>query len=245
MENNKRIMKKVKIILAILLSLIVVLSAAFAIYVNIYYHAENVDSYLTSDTNVTIEETSFGWFFDGPGNNEALIFYPGAKVEACAYAPLMKMLSSHGIDCFLVKMPFNLAFFGINKADKIMNYYSYDKWYISGHSLGGAMAASYTAKHKDRLSGLVLLASYSTGDLSDAAFPVLSIYGSNDGVLNKDKVSSARSLMPSAYSEYIIKGGNHAGFGSYGTQKGDNNADITNEEQWEITCEYILKSLNR
>ena len=73
-----------------------------------------------------------------------------------------------------------------------MEKYDYEHWYIGGHSLGGAMAADYAAGHSSAFDGLVLLASYSAKDLSDASFPVLSlsIYGSEDGVLNMDKIMS-------------------------------------------------------
>ena len=40
-------------------------------------------------------------------------------------------------------MPFNLAFFGINKANKIIKKLYYSHIYIGGHSLRGAMASSF------------------------------------------------------------------------------------------------------
>ncbi|MCD8103450.1 MAG: alpha/beta hydrolase, partial [Lachnospiraceae bacterium] len=72
-----------------------------------------------------------------------------------------------------------MAIFGINRADDVMEGYDYEHWYIPGHSLGGAMAASYAAGNTDKLDGVILLAAYATKDLGDLA--VLSIYGSNDG----------------------------------------------------------------
>ena len=72
-----------------------------------------------------------------------MVFYPGARVEASTYAPLMQETAASGIDCFLMKMPANLAIFGINRADVVRSDiagYSYDHWYIAGHSLGGMMA---------------------------------------------------------------------------------------------------------
>ena len=236
MTHTKR---KSKIILMILLAVILILCGISVWYVNDYYHAVDVDEALTSSDTVTVSSTDTGMLFDGPGTKDALIFYPGAKVEAAAYAPLLKLIAESGIDCFLVKMPCNLAFFGINKADDIMADYSYEHWYLSGHSLGGAMAASYAGKHLNDLDGLILLASYSTSDLTKADFPVISIYGSNDGVLNMDKVVTSRNLMPSDYSEHVIDGGNHAGFGSYGAQKGDHDAEISKKEQWQETVSAL------
>lgn len=58
--------------------------------------------------------------------------------------------------------------------------------------LSAVQSADYAASHSSSFDGLVLLTSYSAKDLSDASFPVLSlsIYGSEDGVLNMDKIMS-------------------------------------------------------
>lgn len=53
-----------------------------------------------------------------------------------------------------------------------MNVYSYEKWYLSGHSQGGAMIANYAEKHieaKDTsIAGLILLAAYPTKNLAQS-----------------------------------------------------------------------------
>jgi len=178
-------------------------------------------------------------FFDGEGEDTALVFYPGAKVEYTAYAPLMKSLAKSGVDCFLVKMPCNLAIFGVNSADKIIAEFDYKRWYLTGHSLGGAMAATYCTEHLDTLDGLVLLATYPTKPLQADDFSVLSIYGSEDGVLDREKLQAGLKYMPQNYTEICIEGGNHAWFGSYGEQDGDGAAQITHEEQRTQTVRAI------
>ena len=193
--------------------------------------------------SVSVTEMSDGLYLDGPGDNAAMIFYPGAKVEYTAYLPLLSDLAEQGIDCFLIKMPCNLAFFGQNKAKKIMDSYEYDYWYLSGHSLGGAMAASYASGHLESLNGLVLLAAYPTKSLKSDSFSVLSLYGSEDGVLNMEKMEEGKAYMPVDYAEVCIEGGNHAQFGNYGEQKGDHVADISREEQQAQTVEAILKMM--
>ena len=213
-------------------------------YVNDYYHTdENVQEYLQTKDSVSVTEMPEGLYLDGPGNETALIFYPGAKVEYTAYLPLLSELADQGIDCFLIKMPCNLAFFGQNKAKKIMDSYEYDHWYLSGHSLGGAMAASYASGYLESLNGLVLLAAYPTKSLKSDSFSVLSLYGSEDGVLNMEKVEEGKAYMPVDYAEVCIEGGNHAQFGNYGEQKGDHAADISREEQQAQTVEAILKMM--
>lgn len=216
---------------------------AIGIYAHDYYRAVGINAYITSSDKVAVTQMDDGYFFDGPGTEDALIFYPGAKVDEKAYAPVLNSLAENGVDCFLVSLPLKLAFFGMNKADDILAEYNYAHYYLAGHSLGGAMIANYSAEHIDDYSGLFLLAAYSTVDLTSARFPVVFIYGENDTVLNHEKLEESYSLVPSDYSKVEISGGNHAQFGSYGEQKGDGVATIPAEEQWKITVDTILKKV--
>lgn len=129
---------------------------------------------------------------------------------------------------------------GQNKAESIQQMYDYEQWYMAGHSLGGAMAASYANKHLEDLDGLILLAAYPTKSLEKEGFTVLSLYGSEDRVLNREKLESGRAIMPDDYTEICIAGGNHAWFGNYGEQSGDGKASISREEQQEQTVEAVL-----
>lgn len=110
--------------------------------------------------------------------------------------------------------------------------------------MGGAMAANYAAKNASKLDGLLLLAAYPTKDLSSTDLTVLTIYGENDGVLNRNKIETGRTLMPKDSYEYEINGGNHAQFGSYGKQKNDNDATISSKVQIEETIGFIVKHFN-
>lgn len=105
------------------------------------------------------------------------------------------------------------------------------------------MAASYASGHLESLNGLVLLAAYPTKSLKSDSFSVLSLYGSEDGVLNMEKMEEGKAYMPVDYAEVCIEGGNHAQFGNYGEQKGDHAADISREEQQAQTVEAILKMM--
>ena len=132
---------KTKKIIIIITAILVVLFGCSAIYLGNYYHSVDVEKYMSSSPEAAVEKFDEGWFFDGAGEEKALIFYPGAKVATEAYAPIMYELAENGIDCFLVDMPFHMAFFGMNRAEDIMQEYDYKEWYLGGHSLGGAMAA--------------------------------------------------------------------------------------------------------
>ena len=223
----------------ILLLIFVIIGCVFFVYTGIYYHADKTaDLALESDEKVHVKKTDTGCLFDGPSENDALIFYPGAKVEETAYAPLLHRIAEKEMDVFLVKMPFRIAFFGINLADDVIKNYSYDQWYIGGHSLGGVAACSYAAKHPEQFGGVILLASYPAGSIKNVP-ALVSIYGSKDGVLNMDKRAETEKYAPDYYKSFVIEGGNHAQFGNYGEQKGDGKPLISAEEQQEQTVEMI------
>ena len=214
----------------------------FFCYTADYYHADpQAAEALESDDAVTVTAQGDYWYFDGPSEENAYIFYPGGKVEAAAYAPLMHRLAAAGVDSYLVKMPFNIGFFGIGRAERIMKDAAYDHWYIGGHSLGGVAAASFAEGHADSLSGIILLAAYPTGKI-DESLQGLMIHGSEDQVLNMEAVSASWELWNSA--EYVIDGGNHAQFGDYGQQKGDGKALISAAEQQELTVSEILEFIS-
>ena len=101
------------------------------------------------------------------------------------------------------------------------------------------MAANYAAAHSEDYDGLILLAAYSTKDLSQMSLRVLSIYGSEDGVLNRDAYKKNWANLPADTTEVVLDGGCHAQFGSYGPQDGDGTPTISGEEQIKQTAEAI------
>lgn len=223
--------------------IIAALLAAFLIYAGDYYRADDAAlAALAPDGAVRVARQDWGWLFDGPADEPALVFYPGAKVEAAAYAPMLRLLAARGMDVCLVEMPFRLAIFGINRADAVIRQLAYSRWYVGGHSLGGAMAADYAARHADALEGLVLFAAYPARQLPDS-LKLISLRGSQDGVLNLEKLEKGRRYAPSDAAELVIRGGNHARFGSYGDQKGDGAASIAPRAQWEAAVDFIMRNV--
>lgn len=239
-------MKK-KIIFSIIIVLILFLVGGTVYYINDYYHAEEtaVSLITTPQKNITVTEENDVFAFKPQNATKGVIFYPGGKVEAKAYAPLMYALAEEGVLSILVTMPGNLAVLDMNAAEGIREQYpKIESWYMAGHSLGGSMAASFVAENADNFDGIILLASYSTADLSNSGLDVLSIYGSNDGVLNIEKYEEYKTNLPENFSEFVIDGGCHAYFGAYGEQDGDKKAEITREEQIEITVNEIKQFIN-
>jgi hypothetical protein len=239
LTGKKKLSGRRKAALSVLLSFLLIVLACFG-YFSVNYHADETAKHaLSDDGTVTAMKENGVYFFDGPGEDRALIFYPGAKVEAKAYAPLMREISRFGIDCFLVEMPLNFALLGIDRADEIISRYHYEDWILSGHSLGGVAASDYASKHPEEVDEIILLASYPNSPLSENQ-RLLLIYGSEDGCLEKEQYENSRNNWPADSEEIILEGGNHAQFGSYGKQKGDGEATVSPKRQIADTVEMIL-----
>ena len=230
---------KKKIIIPITILILIIILSVY-LYLNDYYKpTSDVNIYLKNNNLVKVEKIDKDYYFDGPGTNDIFIFYPGGKVKKESYAPLLNKLAENGIDCYLVDMPFNLAILNINAANRVINNYQYESWYIGGHSLGGATASMYLSKN-DKLSGLILLAAYPTKKINNN-IKVLSIYGTEDGVLNLEKYNENKKYWNDLTQEIIIEGANHAQYGNYGNQKKDNKATIKREEQQQKTINAIIE----
>ena len=142
-----------------------------------YYPADEIalevlaqDSTIEVQDDLTILSPSYP-------TDTAVIFYPGAKVEAEAYLPLLEQIRQTGVICILVHMPFRMAIFDANAAEEVMEQFpDIQHWYIAGHSMGGAMASRFAAGHPDEVDGLILLGAYIYGDYPPEK--TLTVYGS-------------------------------------------------------------------
>lgn len=185
------------------------------------------DSGISQQDGLTILSPSYP-------TDTAIIFYPGAKVEAEAYLPLLDQIRQTGVTCMLVHMPFRMAIFDADAAEEVIaRFPEIQHWYIAGHSMGGAMASKFASDHPDLVDGLILMGAYIYGDYPEEN--TLTIYGSlNQSV--EDHIDYTENIVE-------IQGGNHAQFGNYGPQKGDPPATISAEEQQRQTVEAIAAFL--
>ena len=242
MERKNGRKKRRYLWIVIPVAVFTLLLCASLIYLESYYHADDDAIAAFSFDRTVTERTLAGGetVFDPGGAKVGLIFYPGGKVEETAYAPLMRAISSKGVLCVLCKMPFRLAVFDTHAADDVRKALpEIERWYIGGHSLGGAVASIEVNAHRGVYEGMILLASFSNDDLSDESIRVLSIYGSEDRVLDRAKYEQTKSRLPSEVTEIVIDGGCHAGFGMYGAQDGDGTPAITSGEQILFTADII------
>ena len=218
----------------IILLLLAILVGAFFWYVSDYYRAEDVAlQVLAQDSGITVQDNLTILSPSSP-TDTAIIFYPGAKVEAEAYLPLLDQIRQIGVTCILVDMPFHMAIFDADAAERVMAQFpEFQHWYIAGHSMGGAMASKLASDHPDQVDGLILMGAYIYGDYPDEK--TLTIYGSlNQSV--EDHIDYTKNIVE-------IEGGNHAQFGNYGPQKGDLPASISAQEQQAQTVAAIEEFL--
>lgn len=237
-------MRKRKKTLLWVVAFLLLCAIGFAVYVGDYYKAEPYTAEILEQSNVTLMPDMIV-FAPKQQAIAGLIFYPGGKVESEAYAPLMAELADAGVLCVLMKMPYRLAVLDSDAAEGVRDTFPQVKnWYMAGHSLGGAMAASYIGSHADEYDGLILLAAYSTADLSDSDLDVLCVYGSEDGVLKMKAYESNKKNLPSDFVEQVIYGGCHAYFGAYGAQDGDGEPYISAFDQRALTVAAIVELID-
>lgn len=188
---------------------------------------------LQSDAQVQVETEPWLTFTPvGQQPEIGLILYPGGRVDPRSYAPPARAIAAEGYLVIVPPMPLNLAFFAPNRAEDVIKAHpEIERWVIGGHSLGGAMAAQYAARNPDKVSAVILWASYPPGSdpLTDFPGPVLSIYGTVD--MGLDGILASKNLLPPDTQWVVIEGGNHAQIGWYGPQPGDGQASISREEQ--------------
>lgn len=157
-----------------------------------------------------------------------LVFYPGAKVDAEAYARRLSGIVAEGSATVVIVKPWlRLAIVDPRGLSTFTDYSpGTESWMVGGHSMGGVRACSAA----DNVDALVLFGSYCAADLSDDQLPVLSLAGSEDGLSTPKKVADAREKLPASATMVEISGASHSSFGDYGAQKGDGSLHIGDEQ---------------
>lgn len=184
--------------------------------------------------NVTLTETDGGYVLEPTqaAPEAGLVFYPGARVAPNAYVESLAPVAAHAnVTVVIPRVPLNLAIvdYGIARTGirpdaataEMESRSTIDRWYVGGHSLGGAMACRYADVETDRVEGLVLYGSYCDRDISGSGLSVLVVAGEGDTVMNWEAYEAGLDLLPADATVVELAGLNHTQFGHYTGQSGD------------------------
>ncbi len=193
---------------------------------------------MESDAAVTVVEypTQIGMTPTRAAPETGVFFQPGARVDARAYAAVLRPLAETGQLVVISKQPFGIAFFNTQAFSSVQSAYpGVTTWVVGGHSLGGTVACIDADAHdsdaEHPVRGLLLYASYPASDMSTSlTAAVLSISGSDDGLATPAKIDAAKPLLPKDTEYQVVEGAVHAYFGDYGPQPGDGTPTITHDD---------------
>jgi hypothetical protein len=200
--------------------------------------AEPALAAMTSDAAVSVTEYPTQIVLAPTGRVDAtgVFFQPGARVDARAYAAVLRPLAEAGHVVVITKQPLGIGFLAIGAFGGVQSAYpAVSRWIVGGHSLGGTVACidadAHDADPAHPVVGLLLYASYPATDMSASLTArVLSISGSDDGLATPAKIDAAKPLLPASTTYTVIDGAVHAFFGDYGPQPGDGRPTITHDD---------------
>jgi pimeloyl-ACP methyl ester carboxylesterase len=177
------------------------------------------DSVLESNQLITVTRNRENISFIPTGNKRitGFIFYPGGMVDPKSYAPLARRLAGNGFAVHIVKLPLGSARLSGQETDVMDNTRQImdANQFIQRWVLGGHSRDAAIASR---------FASHNNGLL-----PGLILIGTSHPKDDKFDLSNR---------------GNHSQFGYFGTLLGDGRAEISREEQQEMTVSAILSKLN-
>ena len=207
-------------------------------------------SAMRSDAAVTVTETPTGITFSpaGQAHERGVFFQPGARVDARAYAAVLRPLAESGYRVWIPKQPLGIAFLSTGAFDTARDAADdISSWVVGGHSLGGTVAAinadSFSGSASDPVIGLMLYASYPATDMSALSARVLSISGSLDGLATPAKIEASQMDLPADTSYVVVDGAVHSFFGDYGQQPGDGVPSISHDAARKIISDESLSFL--
>ncbi|MFL1379691.1 alpha/beta hydrolase [Nocardiopsis protaetiae] len=245
--------RRVLIAIAVVLALLAAVVGGFAAWGLNAYRAEPEplgEAFSLRGVHIEIADDAVVLTPVDGGDGTGVVFYPGARVEAEAYAaPWAPIADAAGVTVVIPRMPLNFAVLAPDRADAAAAAHGegVDRWYLGGHSLGGAMAAAHAGGDPDlTLVGLVLWGAYATegADLAERDdLRVLSVSGGRDALSDPATVTANRPHLPANAELVEIDGMNHAQFGAYGPQSGDGTARITDADAHSALAETMTAFL--
>jgi len=216
-----------KLVAGLVLAVLLIVGGGFVWYFSTPLHAQD-DQLATAKDREDVEiSRAHGGYVIEPANatgeeRVGLVFYPGGRVHPDAYVPsLARIAAEADVTVYVPQMRLNLAVLSRNRAAGVIDDHpEIDRWYVGGHSLGGAMACRYANSATDQVEGVVLFAAYCDRDVSGTDLDVLSVTGEADTVLDRDRYESTRENLPADATLASLAGVNHSQFGAYTGQRG-------------------------
>jgi len=184
-----------------------------------------------SDADVQVDESwdSIELAPKGQPPVVGLVFTPGGRIDARAYARILRPVAAAGYLVVILKVPYGIAFTDpYQSGGPIARHTEVRAWAVGGHSLGGVTAALYAARHPS--VALLLWGSYPSSDLSGHTAAVTSISGTEDKLTTPSDIAASKAKLPARTCFVTIPGAVHAFFGDYGVQRGDGNPTTTRTE---------------
>ena len=224
----------------VVLGLLVIAVAGFFIWTQFTYGPTDEATQYAEEGTLVDNRLEFG----DTASEVGVILYPGAKVEKEAYAYYGTRLAEEGVFVAIPSLRLNLGILDIDAAAPIIEAHpEIERWIVAGHSLGGSAASGYALEHQELVDGVIFLASYPISSMVDSDLRVLSISGELDGLAVPEDIDASRNDLPDDSQFVQIEDGNHANFGMYGPQKGDQESPLTSKEQLDEVLSAILEWL--
>lgn len=235
-------MKKVLIVVGVGIGFATLLGGGFIAWALDAYRADPLaQARALNDSRVVISERN-GFLVIRPSAAPSaigLLFYPGLRIEPKAYLSKLVALSSKARVNIVIGRPrLNIAAFSIGQADEMREQLTgIERWYVGGHSLGGAAACYYASKHRDDLQGIVLFGTYCGSDISKSRLGVFVIVADRDGIMAPETIAQHAVELPAGAQIVRIAGMVHSQFGNYGHQSGDGQPSIDDDQAREAISE--------
>lgn len=233
---------------AIALCVVAVAWLALVVWLKPFSAQEPALSAMQSSPTVSVEEsaTQIVMTPTTPTGTTGVFFQPGAKVEARAYAAVLRPLAEAGYTVVIPKQPLGIGFLATGAFESAQaDFPDITDWVVGGHSLGGTVAAIDAEAHDSDatapVTGLLLYGSYPATDMSTSLTSrVLSLYGTNDGLATPEDIQASKAKLPANSFFTPIEGGVHSFFGDYGEQPGDGTPTITHDEARQLISRNTL-----
>lgn len=240
-EIRKKYVTKVFALVTVI-AIIVLLGAGYIWSTNTYGVNDDYIKYSSSGDGVTVSSNGGEYIVSPTNGNEktGVIIYPNEKTDTRSYLKLSNMLAKDGYRVVIIKYMFNYPAIAKNPAEKVINSNPDIKnWYIVSHSRSGELALRNAANEK-AISGVAFMGAYPMGDdLKLINKPVLTMWGTQDGIIDFTKFEEYKQNLPEKSYLHEIVGGNNTGFSDSKLFEGDNESTIDRDLQQSKASDYI------